>query len=174
MQSSTQVIWIGQALYCYLVWLVKRPQARSCSWYGNLFMTVRFCERAYGKTWWSNWFFFFFLIHGTQNSLKITLLPDIMLMQLYLYDDSQIGETKHYLLISCVKSSLVHILEHLKWVYTSCSIRELMNNLKRVRFIKNKQFNKCPANLFTCPITKEWSNKIFKCAKKKQFYFSFK
>lgn len=41
-QSSTEVIWIGQALFCYLVWLVKRPQARSCSWYGNLFMTVRF------------------------------------------------------------------------------------------------------------------------------------
>lgn len=159
-------------LYCYLVWLVKRPQASSCSWYGNLFMTVRFCERGYGKTWWSNWLFFFIpdLIHGTQNSLKITLLPDFMLIQLDLYDDSQIGETKHCLLISCVKSSLVHILEHLKRVYMSCSIRELMNNLKRVRFIKNKLFNKCPANLFTCPITKVWSIFIFKCAKKSSIF----
>lgn len=134
MQSSTQVIWIGQALYCYLVWLVKRPQARSCSWYGNLFMTVRFCERAYGKTWWSNWLFFFFipdLIHGTHKSNCINIKSGRRVIFREFYDDSQIGETKHYLLISCVKSSLVHILEHLKWVYTKLFHKRINEQFKK-------------------------------------------
>lgn len=50
-------------------------------------------------------FFIPHLMHGTQNSLKVTLLPDFMLIQLDLYDDSRTGETKPYLLISCVKYS---------------------------------------------------------------------